>query len=144
MVRTSLGGTPRGDAVDPEEGDGPSGGMHAAAVSTRSDELTTFAAYLPFERAADGSAGLLVERVTPVPLAVLLHLEALAVVHLGLVGDVVAPLALGALEGHVDPLVGSHLDLLAVTWPRSLYRTGTPTADPSRRVSAVLGPRGVT
>ena len=48
------------------------------------------------------------DRVLAVPAAVLLELDALAVVHLGLVGDVVATLALGALEGHSDPLVGGH------------------------------------
>ncbi len=55
-----------------------------------------------------GSARLLVHGVLAVPAAVLLELDALAVVHLRLVGDVVPALALGALEGHGDPLVGGH------------------------------------
>src|SRR5438105_1819240 len=42
-----------------------------------------------------------------VPAAVLLHLDALAVIHLVLLGDVVAALAFRALEGDGDaPLVG--------------------------------------
>src|SRR4029078_11452696 len=39
--------------------------------------------------------------------AVLLHLQALAIVDLGLHGDVVAPLAFGALQGDLHPLVVS-------------------------------------
>src|SRR5215203_2913286 len=50
------------------------------------------------------SAGLLVKRVLALVRAVLLHLETLAVVDLGLHGDVVAPLALGAFERHLDAL----------------------------------------
>ena len=44
-------------------------------------------------------------RMTTVVRAVLLHLESLTVVDLGLHRDVVAPLALGALEGDLHPLV---------------------------------------
>jgi hypothetical protein len=52
------------------------------------------------------SAGLLVDRVTAVVTAVLVHFEALTIVDLGFHRDVVAPLALGALEGDLHPLVG--------------------------------------
>src|SRR3954451_12190031 len=48
---------------------------------------------------------LLVDGVAPVVGAVLLHLQALAVVDLGLHGDVVTPLALCALERDLHPLV---------------------------------------
>ncbi len=44
--------------------------------------------------------------------AVLVQLDAFAVIHLGLFGDVVTTLALGALERHFDALVGGHLVLL--------------------------------
>src|SRR5690606_36379898 len=47
----------------------------------------------------------LVNRVGAVPPAVLLHLDALAVVHLVLGGDVVAPLAGGALQRDCDALL---------------------------------------
>src|SRR5215216_854804 len=49
--------------------------------------------------------GLLVDRVATVVGAVLLHLQPLTVVDLRLHRDVVAVLALGALEGDLDPLV---------------------------------------
>src|SRR3546814_8427088 len=49
--------------------------------------------------------GLLVHGVHAVPAAVLLHLDALAVVHLVLGGDVVAALARRALEGDGDALL---------------------------------------
>ena len=52
-----------------------------------------------------GSAGLLVEGVTALVAAVLVHLKTFAIVDLGLHRDVVAPLALGALEGDLHPLV---------------------------------------
>jgi hypothetical protein len=51
-------------------------------------------------------ARLLVDGVTTVVPAVLLHLDALAVVELVLHRDVVAVLALGALEGDLHPLLG--------------------------------------
>ncbi len=51
------------------------------------------------------SAGLLVKRVLPLVAAVLVHLETLAIVDLGLHRDVVTPLALGAFEGDLHPLV---------------------------------------
>src|SRR5690606_37893491 len=51
-----------------------------------------------------GSAGLLVHRVCTIPTAVLLELDALAVVELVLRRDVVAPLAGLALEGDLDAL----------------------------------------
>src|SRR3954451_3926079 len=54
----------------------------------------------------------LVERVLTVETAVLLHLDALAVVRLVLHRDVVAPLADLAGEGHLDPLVTCHRSLL--------------------------------
>jgi len=58
------------------------------------------------------SASLLVQGVLALVAAVLLHFQALAVVYLGLHRDVVAPLAVGALEGHFDPLVTlSHVGL---------------------------------
>ena len=44
--------------------------------------------------------------------AVLVQFDAFAVIHLGLLGDVVTTLALGALERHFDALVGGHLVLL--------------------------------
>src|SRR5262249_18741044 len=50
-------------------------------------------------------AGLLVEGVALVPAAVLLHLDALAVVDLALHRDVVPPLAVLAGERHLDALV---------------------------------------
>ena len=54
----------------------------------------------------DESASLLVHRVLAVVAAVLAHLETLTVVDLRLHRDVVTPLALGALEGDLHPLVG--------------------------------------
>ncbi len=45
------------------------------------------------------------KRVLALEAAVLLELDALAVVDLVLLGDVVASLALGALEGYIDALV---------------------------------------
>ena len=51
------------------------------------------------------SAGLLVEGVPAVVTAVLVHLESLAIIDLRLHRDVVASLALGALEGDLHPLV---------------------------------------
>src|SRR5207344_1873364 len=51
------------------------------------------------------SARLLVDRVLAVVVAVLLHLEPLTVVDLRLHRDVVAVLALGALERDLDALV---------------------------------------
>src|SRR5487761_2232924 len=60
----------------------------------------------PTSPPAQGSlAGLLVQRVTPVVLAVLGHLDALTVVHLVLHRDVVAPLAVLARQGHLDALL---------------------------------------
>src|SRR5690349_21118786 len=50
-------------------------------------------------------AGFLVHRVLAVPAAVLLHLDALAVVLLVLHRDVVAPLAGLAREGHLHSLL---------------------------------------
>ena len=50
-------------------------------------------------------ARFLVRGVLSVEGAVLLHLEALAVVDLGFHRDVVPSLALGALEGDLHPLV---------------------------------------
>jgi len=50
-------------------------------------------------------AGLLVKGVATVPTAVLLHLDAVPVVHLVFHGYVVAPLALFAGEGHLDPVL---------------------------------------
>ena len=52
-----------------------------------------------------GLARFFVTGVTPVVRAVLLHLESLSVVDLRLHRDVVATLALGALEGDFHPLV---------------------------------------
>jgi hypothetical protein len=52
------------------------------------------------------SAGLLVDRMTAVVAAVLVHLKALTIIDLRLHRDVVAPFALGALEGDFHPLVG--------------------------------------
>ena len=59
----------------------------------------------PVEVLPAGLAGLLVHRLLPIVIAVLLHLEPLAIVDLRLRRDVVAVLALGALEGDFDPLV---------------------------------------
>ena len=56
-------------------------------------------------RSATRLAGLLVERVALVPAAVLLHLDALAVVDLALHRDVVPPLAVLARERDLDSLV---------------------------------------
>jgi len=65
---------------------------------------------------AVGSAGLLVEGVLTLVGAVLLHLEALTVVDLRLHRDVVAPFALGAFEGHFDPLVAlGHFTALSIS-----------------------------
>src|SRR3974390_2882357 len=50
-------------------------------------------------------AGLLVQRVGPVPAAELLHLDPLAVVQLVLGRDVVPPLAHLAGQGDLDPLL---------------------------------------
>src|SRR5690606_4431451 len=58
----------------------------------------------------------LVHRVAPVVAAVLLHLESLAIVDLRLHRDVVAPLALGALEGDLHPLVGLGHEKLPSWW----------------------------
>ena len=58
------------------------------------------------------SASLFVGGVLPVVRAVLLHLEPLAIVDLGLHRDVVAPLALGAFEGDLDPLIVLRHDAL--------------------------------
>src|SRR5436190_1751142 len=57
------------------------------------------------------SAGLAVQGVLAVEAAVLLHLDALAVVRLVLHGDVVPPLALLARQRHLDPLVARHRSL---------------------------------
>src|SRR5438105_13002339 len=70
-----------------------------SAARSRSDMLTTGSAL----------AGLLVEGVLAVPAAVLLHLDAVAVVRLVLERDVVAPLALFTGESHLHPLVARHL-----------------------------------
>jgi hypothetical protein len=53
----------------------------------------------------DGSARLFVEGVLALPTAVLLEFDALAVVGLVLLGDVVTALAFGALKGDPDALV---------------------------------------
>ena len=55
-------------------------------------------------------ARLLVQRVVTLVCAVLLQLEALAVVYLRLHRDVVASLALGALERDLHPLVALRHD----------------------------------
>ena len=60
------------------------------------------------------SAGLLVGHVAAAPAAVLLELDALAGVDLGLGRDVVAPLALLALQGDGHSLVGRHVVGLAL------------------------------
>ena len=57
------------------------------------------------ELGMSGSTRLFVRGVPAIVTAVLLHLESLPVVDLGLHRDVVAPLALGAFEGDLDPLV---------------------------------------
>ena len=49
-------------------------------------------------------ASLLVRRVATLPLAVLLHLNTLTIVHLVLHRDVIATLALLAGQGHLDSL----------------------------------------
>src|SRR5690349_144074 len=79
---------------------------------------------------------LLVDRVRAVPPAVLLHLDALAVVHLVLGGDVVAALARRALEGDGDALlVGLGHGL--VSWPylRILVTRPEPTVRPPSRMA---------
>ena len=45
------------------------------------------------------------DRVLTIVAAVLAHLEAFTIIDLRLHRDVVAPFALGALEGDLDPLV---------------------------------------
>src|SRR5680860_1338466 len=52
--------------------------------------------------------GLLVDGVAPLEPAVLAHLDPLTIIVLVLDRDVVAPLALGALEGDLHPLVTRH------------------------------------
>src|SRR5664280_3386572 len=67
----------------------------------------------PHGDCAVGLAGLLVEGVTSVPRAELLHLDPLTVVHLVLGGDVVAALARLAGQGDLDPLlISCHGDSL--------------------------------
>ena len=61
--------------------------------------------YQPPDEVLPGLAGLLVHGVLAIVVAVLLHLQAFTVVDLGLHGDVVAVLALGALQGDLHPLV---------------------------------------
>src|SRR5262245_39334521 len=75
-----------------------------AGAGSRSVDLTASVDVMAC-RGRNGSAGLLVDRVLALPPAVLLHLDALAVIHLVLGGDVVAALARGALEGDVHPLL---------------------------------------
>src|SRR5262249_2736452 len=62
------------------------------------------------------SAGLAVEGVLAVEAAVLLHLDALAVVRLVLHGDVVPPLALLACQRDCLPLVARHRTLPLCYW----------------------------
>jgi len=59
-------------------------------------------------------ARFLVERVHPIPAAVLLHLDPLAIVLLVFDRDVVAALALLTRKGHFDPLfVFGHVRFLS-------------------------------
>ena len=74
-----------------------------------------------------GSARLFVNGVLTLVGAVLLHLQAFAVVDLALHGDVVAALALGALEGHFDPLVAlGHVSALSDWCSRTDQRSAGP------------------
>ena len=74
-------------------------------------------------------ASFLVGRVTTLPLAILLHLDALAVVDLVLGRDVVPTLAVLALERDLDPLlVLRHVGLLASS-------SSTLTGGPARLVA---------
>src|SRR5687767_14912787 len=77
---------------------------------------------------------LLVHRVGPVPPAVLLHLDALAVVHLVLGGDVVAPLARGALERDGDALLVGLGHLGPVPYLMILVTRPEPTVRPPSRM----------
>ena len=80
-----------------------------------------------------GSAGLLVDRVLSVVAAVLAHLEAFPVIDLRLHRDVVAPLALGALEGDLHPLVTlGHLILSSSVSEAECARAGEPARASSR------------
>src|ERR1700749_49203 len=62
-------------------------------------------------------AGLAVARMPPAPLAVLAQRDALGVVALGLVGLIVAPLALLAREGDADAHVSGGHDPSSVVSP---------------------------
>jgi len=66
-------------------------------------------------------AGLLVRRVTTFPLAVLLHLNTLTIVHLVLHRDVIATLALLAGQNHLDSLfvLSHHFSLTTLVLPRT-------------------------
>ena len=66
-------------------------------------------------------AGFLVEGVLALESAVLLHFDALTVVHLVLHGDVVTPLALFAREGDLDSLFVLCHDFAVSTVCSSLY-----------------------
>ena len=72
----------------------------------------------------DGSAGLLVDRVGPIPAAVLLELDALALVVLVLRRDVVASLAGRAFERDVNSLVVCHSESSSVVRSRSCRMSG--------------------
>ena len=52
--------------------------------------------------------------VLTIPLAVLLHFDALAVIHLGLIGDVVTTLTFGAFKCDVHPFIRRHSAQLLV------------------------------
>src|SRR5262245_11173882 len=83
-----------------------------------------------------GLAGLLVEGVLAVPTAVLIHLDALAVVHLVLLGDVVAALAHRALEGDGDALlIGFACHCSSLPYFRILVTRPEATVRPPSRMA---------
>src|SRR5204863_3036648 len=81
------------------------------------------------------SARLLVDRVALVPAAVLLHLDALAVVHLALDRDVVPPLALLASKRHLHTLLTLGHASQSFCYLMILTTRPEPTVRPPSRIA---------